>query len=50
MASSALIRLGGVAAMVGGLMWVVKGGAILLTGQQPPVLFEAAMPFSRSGC
>jgi hypothetical protein len=49
MASSAPIRLGGVAAMVGGLMWVVKGGAILLTGQQPPVLFEAAMPLFAVG-
>ena len=43
MASSALIRLGGLAAMVGGLTWVVKGGSILLTGQQPPVVFEAAI-------
>jgi hypothetical protein len=49
MASSALIRLGGLAAMVGGLMWVVKGGAILLTGQQPPVVFEAAMPLFAVG-
>jgi hypothetical protein len=49
MASSALIRLGGLAAMAGGLMWVVKGGAILLTGQQPPVLFEAAMPLFAVG-
>jgi hypothetical protein len=43
MASSTLIRLGGLAAMVGGLMWVIKGRTILLTGQQPPVVFEAAM-------
>jgi hypothetical protein len=49
MASSALIRIGGLAAMVGGLMWVVKGGAILLTGQQPPVVFEAAMPLFAVG-
>ena len=49
MASSALIRLGGLAAMVGGLMWVVKGGAILLTGQQPPVVFEAALPLFAVG-
>jgi hypothetical protein len=49
MASSALIRLGGVTAMAGGLMWVVKGGAILLTGQQPPVVFEAAMPLFAVG-
>ncbi len=49
MASSALIRLGGLAAMVGGLLWVVKGGSILLTGQQPPVVFEAAMPLFAVG-
>ena len=49
MASSALIRLGGLAAIVGGLLWVVKGGSILLTGQQPPVVFEAAMPFFAVG-
>jgi hypothetical protein len=49
MASSALIRLGGVAAMAGGLMWVVKGGGILLTGQQPPVVFETAMPLFAVG-
>ena len=47
--SSALIRIGGLAAMVGGLMWVVKGGAILLTGQQPPIIFEAAMPLFAVG-
>lgn len=35
--------------MVGGLMWVVKGGSILLTGQQPPVVFEAAMPLFAVG-
>jgi hypothetical protein len=49
MASSALIRLGGLAAMVSGLMWVIKGGAILLTGQQLPVVFEAAMPLFAVG-
>ncbi len=49
MASSALIRLGGLAATVGGLLWVVKGGAILLTGQQPPVVFEAALPLFAVG-
>jgi hypothetical protein len=49
MASSVLIRLGGLAAMVGGLLWVVKGGSILITGQQPPVVFEAAMPFFAVG-
>ena len=49
MASSALIRIGGLAAMVGGLLWVVKGGSILLTGQQPPVIFEAALPLFALG-
>ena len=43
MAPSALIRIGGLAAVVGGLMWIVKGGSILITGQQPPVVFEAAL-------
>ena len=47
--SSALGRLGGLAAIVGGLMWVVKGGSILLTGQQPPVVFEAALPLFAVG-
>ena len=49
MSSSNLVRWGGLAAMVGGLMWVVKGGAILLTGQQPPVVFESAMPLFAVG-
>lgn len=49
MESSILIRLGGLAAVVGGLLWVVKGGAILLTGQQPPVVFEAALPLFAVG-
>ena len=49
MASSALIRMGGLAAMVGGLMWIVKGGSILVTGQQPPVVFEAALPLFAVG-
>ena len=49
MMSSALMRIGGLAAMVGGLLWAVKGGAILLTGQQPPVVFEAALPLFALG-
>lgn len=49
MASSAFVRLGGLAAIAGGLMWVVKGGSILLTGQQPPVVFVAAMPLFAVG-
>jgi hypothetical protein len=47
--SSALIRLGGLAAMLGGLMWVVKGGSILLTGLHPPAVFEAAIPLFAGG-
>jgi hypothetical protein len=35
--------------MVGGLLWVVKGGSILITGQQPPVVFEAALPLFAVG-
>jgi hypothetical protein len=35
--SSTLIRWGGLAAMVGGLMWVLKGGGILLTDQREAV-------------
>ena len=39
-----LVRLGGVAAFVGGLAWIAKGAVILAGGEQPPVLFEAATP------
>jgi hypothetical protein len=35
--------------MLGGVMWVGKGGAIMLTGEQPPVLFSAAMPLFAVG-
>ena len=39
-----LIPIGGSAAVAGGLAWVVKGVAILAVDDQPPVLFELALP------
>lgn len=49
MSSSRLVWAGGVAAVIGGLMWIVKGASILLTGDQPPLVFEAAMPLFAIG-
>ena len=49
MASPRLVWVGGLAAMIGGSMWIIKGVSILLTGDQPPVVFEAAMPLFAVG-
>lgn len=43
MSSSRLVWPGGVVAVIGGLMWVVKGMSILLTGYQPPLVLEVPM-------
>jgi hypothetical protein len=40
---------GRLAVILGGAMWVVKGSAILLTGEQPPVVYEGAQPLFVAG-
>lgn len=42
--TSAVWRRAGWGAVIGGTFWLVKGGAVVLTGLQPSYLFEAA-PF-----
>ena len=43
MSSAGMTRLGGTAAIVGGALWVVKGGVILLGGNQPGLTFELGL-------
>lgn len=45
----ALIRWAGFAAAVGGVLWAVKGTAIVLTGDQPEYIFEVAPLFFALG-
>jgi hypothetical protein len=47
--SRTLIRSAGFAAGLGGGLWAVKGTAILLTGEQPDYIFEAAPLFFAFG-
>ena len=44
-----LVHWSGLAAMLGGVMWLVKGSAILVTGAQPPVVYEIASVFFALG-
>ncbi len=47
--SVALTRWAGFAAALGGALWAVKGGAILVTGDQPEYIFEVAPLFLALG-
>jgi len=47
--SGRLARVGGLAAILGGLTWVVKSVGILITGEQPPIVFELGPPLFALG-
>ncbi|MBD3926294.1 hypothetical protein IEZ26_16835 [Nocardioides cavernae] len=42
--SPRLIWIGGAAGLAGGLAWVIKGVAILAADDQPPLMFDVALP------
>lgn len=44
-ASRACVLAGALAAMIGGLLWVVKAVAIILTTVEPPIIFDVAALF-----
>lgn len=46
MTSPSLIRVGGVAAMLGGAMWIVKGGLIMLGAPDPDLFIPAQLFFA----
>src|SRR5215211_4565590 len=45
MSSSGIVQWGGLAAIAGGVLWVVKGVGILLTGEQLPLVLGSHAPF-----
>ena len=47
--SHRFVRLGSLAAVLGGLSWAVKGLNVLITGDQPPVVFELGPPLFAVG-
>lgn len=43
------VHLLGLAAVLGGVLWVIKAGAIMVTGFQPPLIFELGQLFFTIG-